>query len=148
MSSSGPVLTCATFSLTSPGPVLTSPGDFSRTAKDWTRTCEFSENWGNPWQSLESLTYPVKDLESLSYPGKDLESLSYPGKDLSPLECQYGSRKEQKIHLWFVFRRHCATIFGIFQVRQRVLFRKAYWTLNVLLVESFQFSNPRSQSKI
>ena len=35
-----------------------------------------------------------------------------------------------------------------FQVRQRVLFRKAYRTLNVLLVESFQNSNPRSLSKI
>ena len=37
------------------------------------------ENWGNPWQSLESLSYPVKDLESLSCPDKDL----------SPLECHY-----------------------------------------------------------
>ena len=51
-----------------------------RTAPGLVRTCEIFENWGNPWQSLESLSYPVKDLESLSCPGKDL----------SPLECQYG----------------------------------------------------------
>ena len=49
--------------------------NFSRTAKDCTRTdknffFEIFENWGNSWQSLESL--------------------SCPGKDLSPLECQYG----------------------------------------------------------
>ena len=36
LSSSGPVLTSATFSLTSPGPVLTSPGESWRYAdKDW-----------------------------------------------------------------------------------------------------------------
>ena len=36
MSSSGPVLTSATFSLTSPGPVLTSPGESWRyAAQDW-----------------------------------------------------------------------------------------------------------------
>ena len=51
-----------------------------RTAPGLVRTCEIFENWGNPWQSLESLSYPVKDLESLSCPGKNL----------SPLECQYG----------------------------------------------------------
>ena len=54
-----------------------------RTAPGLVRTCEIFENWGNPWQSLESLSYPVKDLESLSCPGKDL----------SPLECQYGYHK-------------------------------------------------------
>ena len=71
-------------------PVLgISPG-LLRTGPGLVRTCEFSENWGNPNQSLESSSYPVKDLESLSCPDKDLESLSYPGKDLSPLECQYG----------------------------------------------------------
>ena len=52
-----------------------------RTAPGLVRTCEVFENWGNPWQSLESYSYPVKDLESLSCPGKDL----------SPLECQYGN---------------------------------------------------------
>ena len=81
-------------------PVLgISPG-LLRTGRGLARTGEFSENWGNPWQSLESssypvkdlesLSYPIKDLDSLSYPGEDLESLSYPGKDLSPLECLYG----------------------------------------------------------
>ena len=40
------------------------------TATGLVRSCETFENWGNPWQSLESL--------------------SCPGKDLSPLECQYG----------------------------------------------------------
>ena len=51
-----------------------------RPAPGLVRTCEIFENWGNPWQSLESSSYPVKDLKSLNCPGKDL----------SPLECQYG----------------------------------------------------------
>ena len=96
LSSSGPVRTCATLALQ----VLDQSLPVLEISPGLIRTCECSENWGNPWQSLESLSYPVKDLESLSYPvkdleslsypGKDLESLSYPGKDLSPLECHYG----------------------------------------------------------
>ena len=31
-----------------------------RPAPGLVRTCEIFENWGNPWQSLEYLSYPVK----------------------------------------------------------------------------------------